>query len=123
MDIHFTVPAAAADVLANPATLARKFDLLFQVMRQVPELATTVNVNGGSLDRVGTDQRTLQQLVRVVLHNLPIFERARLGLVGIDCDVLGAFDLGYEAPLHASREASAAATAQIGILDDLSYLI
>src|SRR5581483_11255611 len=69
-------------------------------------------------DRVGRDQDALEEHVRAVLHDVAVLRRARLGLVGVDDHVLGLGRVALdEAPLHARREARAAAAAKARGLD------
>ena len=61
---------------------------------------------------IDADDAALDQQVGVLLHQQPVLERARLGLVGVAAQVLVHRALGDEARLLAHREAGAAATAQ-----------
>jgi len=60
--------------------------------------------------------------MRVVLNQLMIFEGAGFALVTIHHHVLWEHILGQEAPLHAGREARAAAPAQPRVFDDAHHL-
>src|SRR5215213_7630135 len=62
--------------------------------------------------RVGADHDALDQLVRVLVHQLAVLERPRLGLVGVAAEVLLGIAARQEARLLAHREAGAASTAQ-----------
>src|SRR5215216_589533 len=66
------------------------------------------------LDRARGDRDALDQQMRVLLHQLAVLERARLGLVGVADDVLVELPLGQERRLRAHREAGTAAAAQTG---------
>ena len=69
-------------------------------------------------DGVGADDHALDQRVRAGHHQRDVLAGARLGLVGVDDEVLRLrVVLRDEAPLHAGREAGAAAAAQAGVLD------
>ena len=71
--------------------------------------------------------------VRVGHHQRQVLAGARLALVGVDDEVLGhrrrtgrglpRLGLRDEAPLHAGREAGAAAAAQAGVLDQRDELV
>src|SRR5690606_37179173 len=75
-------------------------------------------------DRVRADQRALDDLVRRPADQLAVLEGTRLGLVGVDEQVVRlAIVLGHEAPLDAGREAGAAAAAQPALLDHLDDLV
>ena len=69
-------------------------------------------------DRVAGDDDALDQRVRRRQHQRDVLAGAGLGLVGVDHQVVRlAVALRDEAPLHAGREARAAAAAQPGVLD------
>src|SRR5690606_4303623 len=102
---------------------ARLLDARVERVRQVPELAPAVDVDRPGADRIRADQRTLDQLVRVALHDLAVLEGTRLALVSVDGDVSGFRVLRDEAPLHAGGEARAAAPAQPRRLDHLDHLV
>jgi len=123
VDVHLARPAGAEDVLAEETGLPGGGDVLLQGVGQVPEFAAAVDVDGFRLDGVGGDQRAFDELVRIVLQNLAVFERARLRFVGVDHNVLDWLVPGDEAPFDAGREARAAAPAQVGGLDHVDHLI
>ena len=62
--------------------------------------------------REGADQHALDQLVRVLVHQLAVLEGAGLGLVRVAAQVLLDVAVREEARLLAHREARAAAPAQ-----------
>jgi len=61
--------------------------------------------------------------MRIALHQQVVLERARLALVGVADDVARFGLLVDELPLHAGREAGAAAAAQPRGLHDLDDLV
>ena len=70
------------------------------------------------------DDDALDQRVRVVRHQRQVLAGARLALVGVDHEVVRlAVVLRDEAPLHAGREAGAAAAAQARVLDQLDQVV
>ena len=78
------------------------------------------------LDRLGRDQRALEEAERDAEHDLAVLERARLGLVGVDHEVVRLGDLvrlRHEAPLAAGREEGAAAAAQVRGVELLDHLV
>ena len=84
----------------------------------VQDLAAHVDERVVGADRVRRDDDALDQRVRVGHHQRDVLAGARLGLVGVDDEVVRlAVALRDEAPLHAGREARAAAAAQAGVLD------
>lgn len=56
--------------------------------RLVVELSSDVDVRGAGAHGSSGQQAALQQLVRVVTHDLAVFTRARLALIGIHHQVL-----------------------------------
>ena len=64
-----------------------------------------------------------QELERVALHDLAVLEGARLGFVGIGDHVMRPALVVDERPLHAGREARAAAAAQAGSLDQVGDFV
>ena len=92
--------------------------------RHVVELAADVDVGRLGAEGPARDHAPFEQQVRVALQQHVVLERARLALVGVDAEVLRLRDvLGHEAPLHAGREARAAAPAQPGLLHLLGDLL
>ena len=73
------------------------------------------NVNVGQLHVVGVARQdhALDELVRILVDDLSVLERARLGFVGVTDEINRLAGLAVdEIPLHAAREASAAAAPQ-----------
>ena len=124
VDHDVEVEAAAVDVLAQVTGGAGLLDGVHHAAVDVDDLAAQVDEGLARADRVGRDDDALHELVRVRHHERGVLAGARLGLVGVDHEVvgLGALALGAlrdEAPLHAGGEAGAAAAAQAGVLDEL----
>ena len=74
--------------------------------------------------RVAGDDHALEHLVRVLVDDLLVLERARLGFVGVadEVDRLAALAI-HEGPLEPAGEAGAAAAAQAGDHDLLPELL
>ena len=83
-------------------------------------LAADVDERVRCAGRVGADHDALDQLVRVLVHQLAVLEGARLGLVRVAAQVLLDVAVRQEARLLAHREAGAAAAAQARGLELLS---
>ena len=78
----------------------------------------------GGADGVAADGHGLDDAVRVAFHDGTVHERTRVAFVGVADDVhLIALVLGAEAPFHAGREASAAATAKARLGDFVDDLL
>jgi hypothetical protein len=108
---------------AEEAGGARLGDRVAHPLVGVVVLAPHVQHAEGRLDRPAGDQHPLDQLVRVVLHEVAVLEAAGLRLVGVaDDEALAAVDGRHERPLQAGREARAAAAAQAGRLDLVDHL-
>jgi hypothetical protein len=111
MDLN--VGAGAQHVFAEIAGLPRFVDGLLENPGAQHEFAADVNVGRLRADGVAGDRDAFQNLMRIALHELAVLEGARLAFVGVAAEVLGALViLGQEVPLHAGREARAAASAQ-----------
>ena len=85
----------------------------------VEVLAADVDVGGPGAHGEAGEEAALDELVRVLPHDLPVLAGARLGLVGVDDQegrpAVGL--LGHEGPLEAGGEAGAAPAAEAGVLD------
>ena len=111
------VEARAEDVAAEVAGLVGLGDRRVEHVGLLLVLAADVDERLRRVDRVGGDDDALDQLMRVLLHQLAVLERPGLGLVGVDDDVLLHRALRDERGLRAHREAGAAAPAQAGGLE------
>ncbi len=113
------IVAGAACILADEASLVGLVDGHLHIGRLVVELTTNVNVGSAGAHGTSRDQTALDELVRIVTHDLAILARARLALVGIDHQILWSTvrRLVHEAPLESGREAGATATSQTRGLD------
>ena len=107
------------DVLAEVALRVGLVHGLLDVVDVVDVLAADVEVARLDRHRVARERDPLDHQVRVVLEDLAVLERARLGLVAVAAEVarLLGVDGRHEAPLQAGREARTAAAAQAAGLD------
>src|SRR5438132_11453579 len=113
MIVQMEAEVAAEDMLPQEAPLVRFFDGLLAALIDIPDLAVDVVVPALASHRIGGDRHALDQNVRVVAHDVAVFERPGLALVGIAHEVLLALELlRHEAPFEASRKSGAAATTQ-----------
>jgi hypothetical protein len=111
------VEARAVDVLAEVARGIRLFDRAQQPPVDVDDLAAQIDEGVVAADREGGDRHALDEELRGRHHERDVLAGARLGLVGVDDEIAGpTVRRRQEAPLHAGREASAAAAAQAGVL-------
>src|SRR5712671_3790498 len=94
------VEAGTQDVPPDQSGGARLLDGAAQDLGLGGELAADVDVGAARPDRVRADQRPLEELMRILLADQPVLERARLALVGVHAHVfLLVGRLGDEAPL------------------------
>jgi len=118
MDVEIEVPAGARRVLAEKA---RRIGLVHRALQRfalADELAAHIDVAGVRIHREGSDETALDELLRIVPHDLAVFAGAGLGLVGVDDEIMRtpARILRHEGPLEARREAGATAAAQTRLL-------
>ena len=114
----------AHDVLAQkPGGIGLVDRALQAVIRQI-ELAADVDERMAHLQREGRDQHRLDQLVRRVLENPAILERARLAFVGVGAQVvrLGVAQLDHR-PFATDRKCGAAVAEDAGRRDFLRHLL
>ena len=118
MDVDFEVEAGAEDVLAKEPVGLGFGDGLLQDFRAEREFATDVEVGQMHIEREGGDDHPFDQLVRILVDDVAVFERAGLGFVGVadEIDRLGLAGAD-EPPFDAARETRAAASAQGGGFD------
>ena len=122
VDVDASCRVPIAFVPRMPAAYA-SLSAVFHPRDRLRELAADVDVARLGADRVGADRAPLDEGVRRPAHDLAILERARLRLVGVAAEVVRLAVAGlHERPLHAGREAGAAAAAQPRVLDDVHDL-
>ena len=112
------------DVLAEQVVRVALLDRPVERAVRAAEFITQVDVRRRRADGVRRDHDPFQELMRIVLHQDAIVERARLALVAVHAEVKGArMVLGQEGPFDARRKAGAAAAAQPRILDHLCDVV
>mmetsp|Transcript_20402 Transcript_20402/g.42802 ORF Transcript_20402/g.42802 Transcript_20402/m.42802 type:complete len:518 (+) Transcript_20402:466-2019(+) len=121
VEVDVEVVARAAGVLPDEAGGVGLVDGLVQHHGLVEVLAPDVDVGGPRPHGVPGQQAPLDQLVRVLPHDLAVLARPRLGLVGVHHQEARTpvARLGHEAPLQAGREARPAAAAEPRVFDFL----
>ena len=99
------------------------FNAAFSSFAPFGHFAADVDVGELHVVREARDDHALDQLVRILVDDLAILERARLGFVGVADQInrLAAPAI-HEAPLEAARKTRAAATAQAGKLHVIADL-
>ena len=118
MDVNLHVEAGAENIFPEKIFRARFFDGAFEDFRAFGKFAADVDVGGVHVEREAGDEHPLEQLMRILVNDVAILERARLGFVRI-ADQVDRFFLVRldEAPFHAAGKTRAAAAAQSGNLD------
>ena len=116
MEVNFQLAAAPKDVLAQKVFFARLPDGTLENLRAFDRLPANVDVSEFHVIRPAGDDHAFEELVRVLVDDLTVLERARLGLVRVANQVnrLAALSV-HERPLQTAREPGAAATAQPGL--------
>src|SRR3546814_5740625 len=90
MDEDVEIIARAARVLAEEALAIGLGDGGKEVLRLADEFAADVDIRGPRAHRETSDQRALDQLVRIVADDLAILATAGFGFVGVDDEKIGA---------------------------------
>lgn len=119
------IVARTARVLANETRFVGLVDGELHIRRLVVELATDVDIGSSSAHGTSSDETTLDELVRIVTHDLAVFARAWLALVRVYHQILGSTvrRLVHEAPLETRRKAGTAASSQARRLHLVDYPI
>ena len=103
--IHVHVPTGARSVLAEHSLCVRLLDRDVQLVRLVPELTSHVDVRCVCSHGEPGDEASLDELVRVVSHDLSVLARAGLRLVCVDDQIVRSTvaDLRHERPDEADK--------------------
>eukprot|EP01139_Manchomonas_bermudensis_P011216 Amastigsp_a342364_35.p2 type:complete len:301 gc:universal Amastigsp_a342364_35:929-27(-) len=111
--------ARAARVLSQEPRLVRLGNGAVERLGLAIELAAHVDVRGLGAHRKARNETPLDELVRVMTHDLAVLARPGLALVGVDDKVLGAPVVGlqHERPLEPGGEPSTATATEPRLLD------
>ena len=112
MDDQLDLVPAVEDALAQVAGLVGLGHGPVEPVGHLRVLAADVDEGAVGPGGERRDHDALDELVRVLLHQLAVLERPRLGLVGVAAQVLVHLATGQEGDLLAHREAGAAAAAK-----------
>jgi hypothetical protein len=83
MDINLDIESGAENVAPKEIVLACFFDGAFEDFRALWKLASYVNVGRAGVQGETGDQDAFQQLMRIFVNDVAVFERARLGFIGV----------------------------------------
>src|SRR5262245_41641099 len=123
MDDDVAVETAAENVLAGIALGVRLGELRFEDLLNVEELSANIDVGHFRADRPASNETSLEEEMRIALHQHVILERAGLALVGVARDVTRFALLVDELPLQAGWKSGAAASTQAGRLHQLDDVV
>ena len=115
MHVDLKIVPCAADTPAQEALSLGLIDSPVENSRALGELTTNVYI--GQLHVVGVtgQDHALNELVRILVNDLSVLERARLGFVGIADKINRLAGLAVDkVPFQATREPRAAPAAQTG---------
>ena len=105
VQVDVEVEVLAEDVLAEQVGRVGLVDRLLHDCGSAAVFVAEVDVGRAGPRRVAGEDDPFEDLVRVLLHQDAVVERARLALVGVDAQVDRArMVLGQEGPLDAARE-------------------
>ncbi len=76
-----------------------------------------------ALNRVRRNRNAFNELVRIALHHLAVFERPRFRFVRVRDEIARENTFRQKTPFDASGKARAAASAQARCFDDIGHLI
>src|SRR5216684_6347603 len=115
---------AAEDVLAEKAFRICVGDRFAHNVDEIAVLAANVYEANLRANGQSCDHNTFDYSVRIVFQNQAIFAGAGLALITVDQNVLrlGGF-FGNKSPLHAGREACAAASTKVRSLDLINNVV
>ena len=83
MDVNLYIESGAENVTPKEIVLARFFDGTFEDFRAFWKLTSYVNVGRAGIQGETGDQDAFQQLMRIFVNDVAVFERARLRFVGV----------------------------------------
>src|SRR5204862_1738336 len=115
VDVNLNIETGAENVLSDEIIRSRFLDGAFQDSCALGKFAPDVDVSGPGVEGETGDENALDQLMRIVVNDIPILERARLGFVRVAAEIDRFFLIRFdETPLHPAGEPGAAAPAQAG---------
>ena len=123
MNVNLDVLAAAENVLAEEILRTRLVESTVQDARAFREFTADIDVGQLHVVREAGDDHALDELMRILVDDLAVLERTRLGFVRVADEInrLAAAAID-EAPLESARETRAAATTQTGELHVVAKL-
>src|SRR5262249_30255518 len=118
MNVELNVESGPEDVFTKEIVPPRVLDRALKDFRRLREFSADVNVRGTRIKGVTRDQHSFEQLMRIFVNDVAIFECAWLGFVGVADQIDRPLFVGFdEAPFQATGEPRSAATAESRVLD------
>ncbi len=118
MNVELNVESGPENVFAEEIALPRFLDRAFEDFGAVREFSADINVRGVDIKRVTRDQHSFEQLVRIFVNDVAVFECARLRLVGIADQIYRSLFVRFDkAPFQPAGESRPAAPPKSGVLD------
>src|SRR6185436_6846667 len=124
MEIDVKVVTAAENVFAEEILFASLLKRATENFRPFDEFTADVEVGQVNVVRIAGNDHPFEQLMRVLVNDLAVFECPRLGLVRVAYEVnrFAAFAV-HERPFQPARKPRAAAAAQARIENFLANLL
>jgi hypothetical protein len=121
--IYFTVETGAENVISQKAVLPGFLNCLLQDVYYPCILTSYINVCSVGTKCVRRNDEPFNKQMWKKLHQVAVFERSGLRLVGITNQVTGnTLRLCKKAPFHPGRKSRAAATAKTALFHFLHYV-
>src|SRR5262249_44013573 len=83
VDIELNPESGPNNILAKEIVLARFLDRALEDFGALGKFAADIDVRGMRIKGVTRDQHSFEQLVRILVDDVAVFECARLGFVGV----------------------------------------
>src|SRR5262249_1326862 len=84
MNINLNVESGPEDVFAKEIMVSRFLDRALQDSEALGKFASYVNVGRARVKSITRDQHSFDQLRRIFVNDVGVFNRARLGFIGIE---------------------------------------
>ena len=124
MDMHVYFKSAAEDVLAEVPLGTGLLESLGHDLSSLRKLATDVDVGEMDIERVGGDGHPLDELMGIIVQDVTILERARLGFVTVADKVMWFAIIALdEAPFHTAGETGTTPSTKIRFFDLIDNLL
>src|SRR6266496_5175617 len=123
MQNHIERKVAAEYILANIACGICFFNGPFNLSARQGQFASYINKGCRNTAGIASNNYSLKQLMRVLLHNHAIFKSTRFAFISIAAKVARLIIFGEKAPLHPGRETCSTTPTQTRFLDKINQCI